>query len=340
MTGKWVGMAKPTARSGIIFMCLAWLLSGQCAWASKTDYAVHLKVDGRKRSYDVHLPPGYDGRKLLPVVILLHGGGGTPRRQRKITSLVAKSNKEQFVLVAPSGSGILKGEFLTWNSGRCCAYARWHHVNDIHFIAEVIDSLERDLAVDPDRIYVTGESNGGMLAYKIACQLSDKVAAVAPIAASMDGSESAPKFPVNVFAINGTADRAVKYNGGWGRAMLSRFPVFSQSVAYARSFWVGTDGCATQPEQEIAGNVTTERFHDGVGGAEVEICTIKGGKHCWPGGRKNWLLSDGVCKDISATDAIWDFFSRHTRIDTPLPVPVRSLVSEPAGSAAQKQKPD
>ena len=324
----------------LVLLCIAWLLSVPGAWASKTDYCVHMKVDGRTRSYDVHLPPAYDGHKPLPVVILLHGGGGTPRRQRNITNLVSKSNQEQFVLVSPGGSGILKGEFLTWNSGRCCAYARWHHVDDIHFISEVIDSLERDLAVDPERVYITGESNGGMMAYKIGCALSDKVAAVAPVAASMDGSESLPKYPVSVFAINGTADRAVKYNGGWGRAMLSRFPVFSQSVAYAKSFWVAADGCSPEPERSVCGNVTTERYHDGAGGAEVEICTIDGGKHCWPGGRKNWLLSDGVCKDICATDAVWDFFSHHTRIDTPLPVPVRSLVSEPTAGTTQQQKPN
>lgn len=272
-----------------------------------------LNFGGRRRTYLLHLPPCYESKERLPAVIVLHGGGGNHRFASRMSSMSVKADKEGFVVAYPDGTGRLPNFLLTWNAGDCCGYALEKQVDDVGFISTLIDDLVAKLNVDPKRIYVTGISNGAMMAYQLACQLSSKIAAVAPVAGSMSGREPEPTDPISVIVFHGTNDHHVPYNGGTGKLARWGFPVNKQSVSYAISYWVRHDQCMTAPVFKHTGNCDSVVYTGGKRGAEVVLCTINGQGHAWPGGVKAWFGADEPVKDVKATDIIWDFFSRHPK---------------------------
>ncbi len=300
----------------LILCGLMLFFSSSAGLAFGHNYRGILHIQGHRRSYLVHLPPRYDGKTKLPLVVILHGGGGTDRRIFKITGICKVADREQFVVVAPNGTGVLHKWLLTWNSFNCCGYARKHEIDDITFIKTMLDQLHQRLSIDSNRIYITGESNGGMLVYQLACKLSDTIAAIAPVAASMNGGEKMPLSPVSVVAFNGTADKAVPYNGGIGVAFVSRVHLYSQPTAYAMAFWVKADGCNAEPQIGRSGNIIKKCYAGGANGSEVVLYSIKGGNHAWPGGKKNWLFGDKPTQEISASELIWNFFAKHTKNGT------------------------
>jgi polyhydroxybutyrate depolymerase len=297
-------------------VCRALLLSGVAVLSFQLGLEAKCKkydfmFGGRKRTYWMHRPEAASANRKLPLVIVLHGGGATAKRVLAISDMCRKADKESFVVLAPNGTSIKGLPFYTWNAGNCCGYAQKHQVNDVGFIAALIDKLEAQGNIDPARVYVTGASNGGMMAYRLGCELSARIAAIAPVAACMDGHESYPDYPVSVMAFNGTADRTIRYDGGMGIAYISRFKVFSKPASYAANFWVRHNGCAESPQLSNFGNISLAKFSGGRQGAEVVLCTIKGGSHCWPGGGRNWLWARQPSREISATDEMWRFFLRH-----------------------------
>ncbi|HUJ70694.1 MAG TPA: PHB depolymerase family esterase, partial [Verrucomicrobiae bacterium] len=199
-------------------LCLgAWLLLLVGSYGDELkpgNHELSLKTGGRDRVYSLHLPPAYDGKHLLPLVIVLHGGGGNAEGAIRMTGFNQKADKEGFVVVYPNGSGRLKTRLLTWNSGNCCGYALDSGVDDVGFIRALIDELKKTRAVDPQRVYATGISNGGMMTYRLACELSDKIAAIAPVAGALNLENCQPTRPVSVIIFHGTADEHVLYNGG------------------------------------------------------------------------------------------------------------------------------
>ena len=142
--------------------------------ASKT-----LEFGGRTRNYLVHPPKGYDGKSSLPLVLVLHGAIQGATNVERMSGMSAKADKENFLAVYPngtSGSGLAP----TWNAGACCGYAQMNKVDDVGFLRALIDRLEHDYPIDPKRVFATGISNGGMMSYRLACEMADRIAAVAP----------------------------------------------------------------------------------------------------------------------------------------------------------------
>lgn len=277
------------------------------------DRVLAVAVDGRIRRFLVHLPPAYDAVRKLPVVIILHGGGGDYRYAQKMTGMSEKADAEGFIAVYPNGSGRIPDRFLTWNAGDCCGYAVSRQVDDVGFIERLIHELDGRLAVDSSRIYLTGMSNGAMMAYLVACRLSEKIAAVACVAGSMSGKEPAPGAAVPLMIVHGTGDRHVPYEGGKGKLARWGYAVNDRSVSYAVSFWVEHNGCAAAASVEERGPLHVERFGGGREGSEVVLFRIDGGRHAWPGGKKAWAGADAPYAGLKATDEIWRFFSRHAR---------------------------
>jgi len=276
------------------------------------DHVLSLSVGGRERTYLLHLPPVYDGRQLLPLVIVLHGGGGNAPGAVRMTGFSPKADKEGFVVVYPNGSGRLKTRLLTWNSGNCCGYALDNEVDDVGFIRALIEELVKTRSIDPTRVYATGMSNGGMMTYRLGCELANKLAAIAPVAGALNVENCAPANPVSVVIFHGTADEHVLYGGGEPIRKVDIHRRVDKSVSYAVSFWVKQDGCAATPQRSEKGNIRTEIYSGGKGGTEVAVYTVNGGGHAWPGGEA-YLLGAEPTKEISATDLIWDFFVRHPK---------------------------
>jgi len=283
------------------------------AIAKPGDYRRSLNVGGLERSYIVHVPPADRGRGALPLVIVLHGGGGHAENVMRVSGMSDKADKEGFMVVYPNGSGRLKNRLLTWNAGYCCGYALDHKVDDVGFIRALIEELQREANVDAKRIYVTGESNGAMMAYQLGCELSDKIAAIAPVAGAMGDGNCRPEFPLPVIIFQGTADEHVLYEGGKPKKSLDRREREDKPVSYAVSFWVKHNGCSPIPQRQEKGNIVQESYTGCRDGADVVLYTIKGGRHAWPGGKKGRPEADEPTQEISATDLMWDFFVRHPK---------------------------
>lgn len=298
----------------VLTICvLCFLLVNSCGDELKPgDHELSLQVGGRERSYLLHMPPSYDGKRPVPLVIVLHGGGGNAQTTARMTGFSEKSDKEGFVVVYPNGSGRLKTRLLTWNSGNCCGYALDKNVDDVGFIRALIDELVRTRAVDPKRVFATGISNGGMMAYRLACELSDKIAAIGPVSGALNLENCQPADAVSVIIFHGTDDEHVLYNGGEPIRRVDTHRRVDKSVSYAVSFWVKHDGCTETPKRSETGSIRTEIYSGGKDGVEVAVYTVKGGGHAWPGGH-SYLLGPEPTREISATDLMWDFFARHPK---------------------------
>jgi len=278
------------------------------------DYEETMVAGGKTRNYLLHIPPGYDGQKKMSLVIVLHGGGGNARFTAEMTGMSVKADTAGFIAVYPNGTGPLGDErILTWNAGNCCGYALDNNIDDVGFIRELINKLESKLAIDTARIYATGISNGGMMSYRLACELADKIAAIAPVAGAMGMADCNPANPVAVIIFHGTADEHVLFEGGVPRQQLDTHPRIDKPVSYAVDFWVKADGCSATSAKETKGNIVKSVYSGGKNGTEVILYTIIGGKHAWPGGKSAWLGGDVPTKEISATDLMWDFFASHPK---------------------------
>jgi polyhydroxybutyrate depolymerase len=275
------------------------------------DSTQSLTLAGRERASLVHLPPAI-GNSPLPLVIVLHGGGGNAASAAKMTGLSALGNKANFIVVYPDGTGRLDDRLLTWNAGNCCGYALDNQVDDAGFIRALIEKLARDYPIDARRVYATGISNGGMMAYRLACELSDQIAAIAPVAGALN-VECKPTQPVSVIAFHGTNDQNVPFNGGAGSKSIDPHPRTDQSVAYAMVFWAQRDSCGATPTRDERGSIVHDTYASCANGTGVELYTVKGGGHAWPGGDRLTVLLDAPAKEISASAVMWEFFKQHPK---------------------------
>jgi len=312
----------PAAARALLTAALAALLvlapRPACAADAKArDTLYSLRHDGRARTYLVHLPPAYDRAKSWPVVLVFHGGGGHGEQMAQMTGFSGKADREGFIAVYPNGTGRWQNRFLTWNAGNCCAYAYENRVDDVGFVRALIAQLNKDFSVDPRRVYVTGISNGGMMSYRLACELSDLVAAAGPVAGAQNIG-CRPSGPVSLVVLHGTADLHVRYGGGPPLRMAdARNPRVDRPVSEAVAFWARHNGCSEKPAVAKRGKVAIESYGGCAAGTAVTLYTLHDEGHTWPGGTKWAFWADEPSREISATDAIWEFFRAHPKGDGP-----------------------
>ena len=270
---------------------------------------------GRPRTYFFYVPASYNPVKAIPLVIVLHGGGGNARGAMRMSQMNAKADQEGFIAVYPNGTGPLEGSLLTWNAWNCCGSAVKNQVDDVGFIRAVIEKLEKEYAIDPKRIYATGFSNGGMMAYRLGCELSDKIAAIAPVSGAMNAEKPSFSNPVSVIIFHGTEDQHVLYDGGSPKKTMDRVARVDKPVSYPVSFWAHHDYCQPIPKRQTFGHISHETYTGGIGASEVELYTIQGQGHAWPGGASGLRFGniDEPTKEISATDIMWAFFKKHPK---------------------------
>ena len=266
------------------------------------------------RRYYVYLPTDYDGSESVPLVILLHGDGGTPLKFSERCDTNDKADEEGFIAVYPTGLGFYD-DTHSWNMGFGFRLPYYLKIDDVGFIEKLIGKLQKKFNIDSDRIYIAGFSAGGMMAYHLACNLpQDIVAAYAIVAGAIGGHLTdedlwvniKPDHPVSIVIFHGLKDWVVPYNGRWN-AWNS---VFYMSVADAVDFWVDNNGCNPEPETEISesGNITIDRYIDGEEDSEILLYTVKYGLHCWFGEEPV-----GYAREIYANDEMWEFFEAHPK---------------------------
>ena len=310
--------------SGLIaaFLLLEWILSNNAAVAN---YADSIIVGGLTRTYLIHIPPSHDKTKSMPLVIALHGGGGSGKNMVKLTrgGFDALSDQKGFVVVYPDG--IEKN----WNDGRSGEEegyrAHKDKIDDVGFISALIDHLINKLNINPKRIYITGMSNGAIMSYRLACELTEKITAIAPVAGNMPQKlypSCSPSRPISVLAINNVNDPLMPFAGGnitgpFGWKKLGKVLSADESVR----FWARHNNCSLspvityEPDKDRADDtrVRKEDYNNGKAGTEAILYAIEGGGHTWPGGYQymNKRIIGKTSRDIDANEVIWDFFNKH-----------------------------
>ena len=261
---------------------------------------------GLDRSYRLVIPPRLP-KGRVPVVVVLHGGFGTAAGALQQGGWVAAAARGRFVVVAPEGTT------RSWNAGVCCGPPVRRGVDDVGFVLAVLDEVERDLPVDRDRVYATGISNGGMLAYRLACDASHRFAAIAPVSATLVTDGCRPTEAVSLLHIHGLADGNVPFDGGLPTKSFQRNPPVYRPVRESLDVFVQADDCAADPRVRTRGVVTTERWRGCTGRSAVELVTITDGGHSWPGGQQMARVLDPPSSALDATATIVDFFAAHPR---------------------------
>ncbi len=278
------------------------------------DYERSLQHDGISRRYRIHVPRGYKATQPAPLVVAFHGGGGDMdyMAQDKYYGLISKSDVEGFVLVFPNGySKFRSGKFATWNAGACCANARDKNIDDVGFVRSMIAQVAAELNINRARIYATGMSNGGMMSYRLACEMSDTFAAIAAVAGTDNTLSCAPRKPVAILHIHAANDDRVLFNGGAGDKFRDESKVTDfTSVPATIAKWVKQNKCAAQSQRLLEKpGAYCEQYSRCAGNVQVQLCVTETGGHSWPGGSKP-RGDEPPSQAIVANDIIWDFFSR------------------------------
>lgn len=265
------------------------------------------------RNYKIHIPPTYTSLSSIPLVIALHGGGHNADTMEYISNLSLKADSSNFIVVYPNGRSFLG--LRTWNAGTCCGPAVTYNVDDVGFIMKMLNKLKSQYNIDTNRIYVTGASNGGMLAYRLACEKGHLFAAIAPVATTMVTTISCtPLRTVPILHIHSLPDTRVPYTGGYGTGYAG---VYMPPIDSVMDVWANIDSC--QGTWNVVFN------HNGVVGkgwsncsncSEVYVYTTSDGGHSWPGGNQT-ANGDPPALTLNATDLMWTFFSSHSLNCTP-----------------------
>ncbi len=270
-----------------------------------------LRHDGRTRTYVVRTPSANNaGSQRLPVVMVLHGGGGNAANAEKMTGFTSLVERERIIVVYPEGTARRpRIPLLTWNAGHCCGPAMEQQVDDVGFIDTLLDALIARYPVDTSRIYVTGMSNGAMMSHRIGRALSARVAAVAPVVGAVFGDETRPAQPVSAIIINGMQDRSVPPDGGLtqGRAAAEWDGTPMKPQLAQGTFWANANGCDATPTRSQTGAVILSRYRC-PDGHRVEVYQLTDNGHAWPGGERGSRLGDTPSTAINATEVIWTFF--------------------------------
>lgn len=313
------------------------LAAGAPAWKPALEIAT---PDGRERTALIHRPAGLDGP--APVVLALHGGGGSAAGFREDAGLDEVADREGFVVVYPegisAGGGRLTPRLATWNAGACCGKAQEEGVDDVGFLAALVGELVESGVADPSRVYALGHSNGAQMSYRLACERPDLVAAIAPVGAQGVHGECAPGRAVPTLHIHGTADGCARWAGGeCGGCFhevvdaLVPWPLRGQPDTWACSSveaWVEEvavrSGCTDRREEAAGERSWLHTWSGCADGSEVALLTEEGAGHAWPGGGwpdhcrrprsrvcRVWKEKVGpLAEEVVASEAAWAFLSR------------------------------
>lgn len=289
------------------------------------EYERSVTVDGVRHEFYVYVPSAYGVAAKVPLLLSFHGGGGNAGQGEETVNLRPTAEKHGFILVRPEGYDGSGLGFRTWNAGACCGGAVEAGVDHVAAVRAILDLVEREWRIDADRVYATGHSNGGMLSYRLACELGDRIAAIAPNAAALVDTDlgaipprqlfaCSPPRPVPVMHMHGEADTCVPMAGGLSTGLDSSIrPPVAEGIAR----FVAINHAATTPRVSYQRDDVTCLTYDGEQDADVVLCTAKGGGHAWPGAAyalRTMLNCGGrAITGMDANEAIWDFFMAHPR---------------------------
>jgi polyhydroxybutyrate depolymerase len=275
-----------------------------------------ISIQGRERTYRLYVPAAMPRDVPAPLVFVFHGGDGNGASAERLTGFDDLADREKFVVAYPDGWG------RHWNDGRDVEAFESHRdrVDDVAFVAQLIEAISAAHRIDPRRVYATGISNGAIFSNFLAARLAERIAAIAPVAGGL-AEPVRPGFhparPVSVLIVNGTEDPLVPYSGG----AVSRTHGRVVGAEQTARLWAEADGCRRDAAKDAPGaaaggcRTLRARWTAGREGSEVVLDTIEGGGHTWPGGPQYLprLLIGRACPQPDATKEIWEFFRAHPR---------------------------
>ena len=259
-----------------------------------------IKVEGETREYIIHIPISYDSIQSVPLMLNFHGWTMSAADQMYVSDMRALADSEEFFLVYPQGTkfwGSTHWKVGSWTTGS--------QANDLDFIDALTDHIANNYNIDEERIYACGYSNGGFFSQELACQLTNKIAAIGSVAANMSTqtvNNCDPSHPVPIITINGTMDNVVQYDGSRPEGTISHKNTLD--------YWITFNNMDAEPIisdlQDInildGSSVTLYQYLNGDNNVEIEHYKIVDGGHDWPGTFGNM--------DIDANTVIWNFVSQ------------------------------
>ncbi len=303
-------------------------------------YVFTMTFDGMQRDYRLHVPPAAAAGQPLPLVLNLHGATQNGQLEEITSDMDPNADQNGYLVAYPDGTRIAK--ILTpdpvaknaqygWNAGECCGLPVTKHVNDVGFLLKVIADIAAKTPVDLRRVYMTGISNGGMMAYAMAAEASGHVAAISSVSGQVEIPEIHPSRAVPTMEFHSVNDPIAKFDG-----TPSKNPLLRLSVMQGVDQWVKADGCHTKAHTGTvitgaigsisAGETATPITYAGCrAGTEVALWRFTGSGHVWPGStlntgpKKNWILA-GVGRGIvlvNADETMWQFFEKYSLPSAP-----------------------
>ncbi|MCB0746668.1 MAG: T9SS type A sorting domain-containing protein [Ignavibacteriae bacterium] len=274
-----------------------------------------LSHDGLWRTYLTHLPPQYVKTEDInyPLVLVLHGGFGNAYNIEEQSNFSAKADtaKNPFIVVYPEGIKSPIG-ITTWNAGGCCGYATNNNIDDVGFISSLLDTIINKYSIDTNNIFASGMSNGGMMSYRLAAELSNRIAAIGPVASVMVNElyfEPIQSIPIIHF--HSYMDENVPILGGYGSGVSDyRYPPLDSVL----NVWADVNSCQvidTIFNEE--GEYLYKTWRDCSNDANIDLYVTYDGGHSWPGGTVPRIGGDPISQKLNATDLIWDFFQKHPK---------------------------
>ena len=261
------------------------------------DSTRRLILDGFERTYLLHVPSGTSARTPVALVLVFHGHRMSGESLRAASGFNAIADTNKFLVAYPNGTGTAGA--MSFNAGLCCGAAVANHVDEAEFVRRILADLGGSFTIDPARVYAAGFSNGAMLAYRLACEMSETFAAAAPVAGNLAFGPCQPRKGLSLIHIQGLSDISIPYSDD-DLEPDSNPDILS--VERSVAFWASVDGCSNFPALDQEGIVTRTIYSSCAGGTSVMLYSLKGVGHTWP--------PDAV---FPASQTIWDFFSAHPK---------------------------
>jgi polyhydroxybutyrate depolymerase len=276
-------------------------------------------LDGRQRTYRLFVPPSLTSTQPAPLVIALHGGLGSASQFEGNTGLNEFAETNGFYVAYPNGVSAVEGQtiFQTWNAGDCCGPAAKNNVDDVDYIRTLISFVRAKYLIDTKRVFAIGHSNGAMLAYKLACELSDQITGIGVQSGSLGFDKCTPAKPVSVIHIHGTSDTNFPIDGGKGSGVAG---VPFRSAKFAIDSLVVAEKCSNSPEiapHKDNSDLLIYSWAKCANSAAIRFITVNGATHAWMGHPAQSSLADSYVgspyQKLDSTRALLSFLLSHPR---------------------------